>query len=84
VRCAITAAGVATVDRTAPGRGAWVCSAACFELAMKRKAFERSWRRPLPPETVDTLREAFQRCTDRMNTASTGGSGAAPSTPTKG
>jgi predicted RNA-binding protein YlxR (DUF448 family) len=47
VRCAITAAGVATVDRTAPGRGAWVCSAACFELAMKRKAFERSWRRPL-------------------------------------
>ncbi|MHB1711968.1 MAG: YlxR family protein [Acidimicrobiales bacterium] len=31
-------------SRTAPGRGAWLCrsSSVCVELAMKRKAFERS------------------------------------------
>ena len=32
-----------------PGRGAWLCvpPVPCFELAVRRKAFERAWRRPV-------------------------------------
>ena len=41
MRCVLTADGRATVDRSAPGRGA------CFELAVRRKAFARAWRRPV-------------------------------------
>ena len=48
VRCAVTPAGRAVVDRRAPGRGAWLCPPPgdCFDLAVRRKAFERAWRRP--------------------------------------
>ena len=44
VRCVLTAEGRAVVDRTAPGRGAWLCDppGPCFGLAVRRKAFERA------------------------------------------
>jgi predicted RNA-binding protein YlxR (DUF448 family) len=84
VRCALGADGVVRVGRVAPGRGAWLCSPACFALAEKRKAFDRAWRRPLPVGALEVLREAFPYSNDRMKIASTTGSDAAPSTPTKG
>lgn len=44
VRCVIAADGCAHVDRHAPGRGAWLCGAACLEPAIRRRGFERAWR----------------------------------------
>ncbi|MGI9031561.1 MAG: YlxR family protein, partial [Ilumatobacteraceae bacterium] len=43
VRCAVTPDGRAVVDRRAVGRGAWLCPppGPCFELAMRRRGFER-------------------------------------------
>jgi predicted RNA-binding protein YlxR (DUF448 family) len=73
VRCALGADGSARVDRTAPGRGAWLCSPECFAVAASRKAFERAWRRPLPAGTLDSLRDAFPQSTDRMINGSTKG-----------
>jgi predicted RNA-binding protein YlxR (DUF448 family) len=57
VRCALTADGRAVVDRTAPGRGAWLCvpSSDCFERAVRRKAFERAWRRPVGRDALAEL-----------------------------
>ena len=53
----------AHVSRTAAGRGAWLCSMKCYETAMQRKAFDRSWKRSVPPEAVlalgDSLRAVF-------------------------
>jgi uncharacterized protein len=49
VRCVVAADGHPVVSRTAGGRGAWLCvpSGPCFELAVRRRAFERAWRRPV-------------------------------------
>ena len=44
--------------RAAPGRGAWLCrEGACWDLATKRNAWSRAWRRPVsvvgpPPEPI--------------------------------
>jgi len=45
------------VDRSGPGRGAWLCIPAqeCFHLALRRKAFERAWRRPVGPDALVEL-----------------------------
>jgi predicted RNA-binding protein YlxR (DUF448 family) len=57
VRCVLTADGRAVVDRSGAGRGAWLCIPAqdCFELALRRKAFERAWRRPVGPDAFAEL-----------------------------
>jgi len=57
VRCVLTPDGRATVSRSGPGRGAWLCvpPQACFELALRRKAFARAWRRPVDPEALAQL-----------------------------
>jgi uncharacterized protein len=62
VRCALTAAGDPVVSRTAPGRGAWLCvpPGRCFELAVRRKAFDRAWRRPVGAEQLDGLRHLLE------------------------
>ncbi|MEM8905326.1 MAG: YlxR family protein [Actinomycetota bacterium] len=40
--------GTARFGRTLPGRGAWLCpDTACWELAVKRRAFERAFRGPV-------------------------------------
>jgi predicted RNA-binding protein YlxR (DUF448 family) len=58
--------GQAVVSRSAAGRGAWLCvpPMPCFELAVRRKAFERAWRRPVGAGTLDELRELLsgERC----------------------
>jgi predicted RNA-binding protein YlxR (DUF448 family) len=53
----LDAGGRAVVDRHGAGRGAWLCSppAACFELALRRKAFQRAWRRPVGQEILAGL-----------------------------
>jgi uncharacterized protein len=51
------------VDSTgsAAGRGAYLCpSAACLNAAVKRKSFDRAFRRSLSRETTAALEAAFQ------------------------
>ena len=57
VRCALTLDGHPAISRTMAGRGAWLCvpPAACFELAVRRRAFERAWRRPVGRAVLDEL-----------------------------
>ncbi|MGE0878509.1 MAG: YlxR family protein [Acidimicrobiia bacterium] len=45
-------------DRTAPGRGAWICRAStiCFEDAAKRRGFERGLRAAVSPQEIAALR----------------------------
>ena len=43
-------------DEPAPGRGAWCCSTACFEEAVRRGALTRALRRPLTTTELDELR----------------------------
>lgn len=59
VRCVLGPDGLA-VSRTAPGRGAWLCSVACLHVAIRRKAFERAWRRAVPARALDGAEEALQ------------------------
>ena len=57
VRCVLGADGRARVDRTGAGRGAWLCAPPqeCFGLALRRKAFQRAWRRPVGPDALAEL-----------------------------
>ncbi len=54
-RIAVDRDGVVRTGRTAPGRGAWCCSSACFERAVGRGALDRALRHPL---TGDRARKA--------------------------
>lgn len=58
MRCTLGADGVARIDRAAPGRGAWLCrgSMECFDRAVRRRGFERAWRRPVAAAAVEQLR----------------------------
>jgi len=81
VRCVLGPDGPA-VSRTAPGRGAWLCSEACLHTAIRRKAFERAWRRAVPAQDLSALQNAFRTVITNMEelplAGSTGGA------PTKG
>lgn len=59
VRCVLGPDGAA-VSRVAPGRGAWLCSVACLHTAIRRKAFERAWRTPVPTGALEGLGDALQ------------------------
>ena len=50
--------GSLAVGRREPGRGAWICSGAvaCFDQAIRRKALERSLRRPVTNTDIERLR----------------------------
>jgi predicted RNA-binding protein YlxR (DUF448 family) len=52
--------GLLSEGRTLPGRGAWLCraSAACVDMASRRRAFGRALRAEVRPEAVDRLRES--------------------------
>jgi hypothetical protein len=42
---------------TLPGRGAYLHPAlACFDLAVRRRAFGRAFRGPVPPDTTELRR----------------------------
>jgi predicted RNA-binding protein YlxR (DUF448 family) len=61
VRCALTEDGTAVLDRSAPGRGAWLCpaSVACFDHARRVRRFDRAWRRAVDPAVLDALRDRY-------------------------
>jgi predicted RNA-binding protein YlxR (DUF448 family) len=56
VRIARASDGTLHAGRSVPGRGAWVCSPACFDLAARRNAFERALRQPVPKPELEALR----------------------------
>jgi predicted RNA-binding protein YlxR (DUF448 family) len=55
IRCVLDADGTVRVDRRAPGRGAWLCGSRCLEPAIRRKAFDRTWRQPVTAEALEHL-----------------------------
>jgi predicted RNA-binding protein YlxR (DUF448 family) len=55
-RLSLTLDGTLHVGRTAPGRGAWVCSPTCFDDAVRRNAFDRALRRPVSKPELQVLR----------------------------
>jgi len=83
VRC-VLAAGGAVVSRTAPGRGAWLCSANCLETAIRRRQLERAWRQPVAQDTLDALRIAFDGVITNMEELPAGGFEPAGTGPMKG
>jgi hypothetical protein len=63
VRCVVGPQG-AMVSRTAAGRGAWLCSTACLRPAVRRKAFDRAWKRSVHPDVLQTLEQALRNAFD--------------------
>jgi predicted RNA-binding protein YlxR (DUF448 family) len=59
VRMARRPDGSLAVGRAEPGRGAWLCagSSACFDTAMRRRAFGRALRTEVPAHELGWLRE---------------------------
>jgi len=57
-RVARHSGGSLAVGRSAPGRGAWLCagSEACFDAAVRRRAFGRALRCDVPGHELDRLR----------------------------
>jgi predicted RNA-binding protein YlxR (DUF448 family) len=84
VRCALTSEGDAIISRTAAGRGAWLCSSACFALAVKKRGFERAWRRPFGAGALATLARTLETTTLDMRDLSSAGGFSGDTTPTKG
>jgi len=56
MRIAKDRAGRLEVGRSAPGRGAWVCSRACFDTAADRGALARALRHQLSSTDTEALR----------------------------
>jgi uncharacterized protein len=67
VRCAVSADGP-VISRTAPGRGAWVCrgQVSCLHQAIKRRGFERAWKRPVSLAEHESLTIAYAAMTSNM------------------
>jgi hypothetical protein len=58
--------GRITVDETGSmnGRGAYICpSADCLEKALKRHGLERSFKMPVPKETIECISEFLREHT---------------------
>ncbi|HVJ96099.1 MAG TPA: YlxR family protein [Acidimicrobiia bacterium] len=55
-RLAASPDGTVGTGRTAPGRGAWVCSPACFDSAVRTKALARALRCEVSSTAVEALR----------------------------
>jgi predicted RNA-binding protein YlxR (DUF448 family) len=51
----LDASGEISVDRRAPGRGAWLCGPECVEPARRKRAFDRAWRTDVSPEAIARL-----------------------------
>ena len=83
VRCVLGPDGPA-VSRTAPGRGAWVCSEDCLITAGRRKAFDRAWRSTVSTEAVAALRNVFRTVIINMEQLPDAGSVPCGTAPRKG
>ncbi len=68
VRCVVSADGTVAISRTAPGRGAWVCrgQSDCLRNAIKRRGFERTWRRPVGAAQYESLTIAYEAMKTNM------------------
>lgn len=55
LRLVLDDAGDVRVDRHGPGRGAWLCGAACVEPARRRRAFGRAFRTRVEPAAIDRI-----------------------------
>lgn len=84
VRVVLDGEDVAVVSRTAPGRGAWLCSDACIAPAVKRRGFERAWRRPVRDGALAGLGDALRSTTLEMKQLSVSRGVPGGMTPTKG
>jgi hypothetical protein len=56
------------VSRTAAGRGAWLCSTACFQTAVRRKAFDRAWKQTVRPDVLQTMEPVLRIAFDDVIT----------------
>jgi predicted RNA-binding protein YlxR (DUF448 family) len=58
IRVVPTEAGGLTVDRSGPGRGAWLCrgSLDCLALAVRRHGFDRAFATAIADAEVECLR----------------------------
>ncbi|MBI4883818.1 MAG: YlxR family protein [Actinobacteria bacterium] len=70
VRCAVGPQG-ARVGRRAAGRGAWLCSMACFHTALRRNAFERSWKCSVPQDALRDLGDSVAVALAEVHTTDT-------------
>jgi predicted RNA-binding protein YlxR (DUF448 family) len=68
VRCALAADGSPVISRTAAGRGAWLCTgqATCLQQAIKRRGFDRAWKRPVGATEHNILTIAYEAMTKNM------------------
>jgi hypothetical protein len=49
------------VDRTAPGRGAWLCAdVACLDAATRRRAFDRALRTQIADASAVAVRARIE------------------------
>jgi uncharacterized protein len=55
LRCVLADVGTILVDRTAPGRGAWLCGPGCLTEPHQRRAFDRAWRTKVSPAAIDRV-----------------------------
>lgn len=84
VRCVLSADGEAVISRTAAGRGAWVCSIECIDVARRKRAFERAWRRPVRAGALDELKKTFESNLKMTKKWSAAGHQSDEATPMKG
>jgi predicted RNA-binding protein YlxR (DUF448 family) len=68
LRCALAADGNPLISRTAAGRGAWLCTeqATCLQQAIKRRGFDRAWKRPIGATQHNILTIAYEAMTKNM------------------
>jgi predicted RNA-binding protein YlxR (DUF448 family) len=73
----VTADGTPVISRTAAGRGAWLCAdqagknnngqaTPCLQQAIKRRGFERAWKRPVGPTEHEILTIAYEAMKTNM------------------
>lgn len=72
------------VGRSAPGRGAWLCSVDCLSLATGRKGLDRALRRPVTSEALAALRIAFEGVISKVEELPTAGARSGLTVPMKG
>jgi predicted RNA-binding protein YlxR (DUF448 family) len=83
-RCVVDADGTARTSRTAAGRGAWVCSAACATRAARKGGFARAWRRPVDAAALAPLLDSLVTTHEDMRQSRAAGHLAGTPSPTKG
>lgn len=68
IRVIRTPEGDFLVDETGKknGRGAYLCvNSQCYQLGMKRKGFERSFKQEIPKEIADKLAKEIEEIEER-------------------